>query len=88
MDFKRKIQHGIKNPLKAIKYLAGGSEGKQVVLSSYLRNYSEDKEKIQQVNDFLKIDLKNQNLSTRFFAILNNKKNLAQQIYHLLLLTF
>jgi len=58
MKFLRKILHGLKNPYKGIKYLAGGSEGKQSVISSYLRNYSDDDEKIEKLNDFLKMDLK------------------------------
>jgi len=58
MKLTRKIQHALKNPDRAIKYLAGGKEGKKFVLSSYVRNYSEDKERIEKLNDFLKIDLK------------------------------
>lgn len=58
MKFTRKIQHGLKNPYKGIKYLFGGREGKKSVLSSYVRNYSEDEERIEKLNDFLKIDLK------------------------------
>jgi len=58
MKFTRKIQHGLKNPYKGIKYLFGGKEGKKSVLSSYVRNYSEDEERIEKLNDFLKIDLK------------------------------
>jgi len=58
MKLVRKIRHGLENPYKAIKYLVGGSEGKKSVLSSYVRNYSEDKERIEKLNDFLKIDLR------------------------------
>lgn len=58
MKLTRKIHHGLKNPYKGIKYLAGGREGKKSVISSYVRNYSEDEEKIEKLNDFLKIDLK------------------------------
>jgi len=41
MKLTRKIHHGLKNPYGAIKYLAGGREGKKSVISSYVRNYSE-----------------------------------------------
>ena len=58
MKLTRKIRHGLKNPYRGIKYLASGKEGKKSVISSYVRNYSKDEEKIEKLNDFLKIDLK------------------------------
>jgi len=58
VDFRRKIHHSLKNPFEALKYLAGGEEGKKTVISSHVRNYSEDEERIEKLNDFLKTDLK------------------------------
>lgn len=57
MRFSRKLKHGFSNPAKAFRYIAGGKKGKKEVVSSFVRDYSQDDSMLNEVSSFLGTDL-------------------------------
>jgi len=56
MKLSRKIFHGFKNPDKAFQYIFGGKNGKQKIVSSFIKDYSKDVIPLKKLNSFFESD--------------------------------
>ncbi len=57
VKLSRKINYGIRNPTKGIRYLFGGKQGKKDAIYSVVRDYSKDKTTLTKLSSFLEEDL-------------------------------
>ncbi len=57
VKLSRKINYGIQNPDKAIRYLFGGKKGKKDAIYQIVRDYSKDQKPLKDLSSFLNEDL-------------------------------